>query len=483
MEKSYLRKRLVFAVVLLFVGVSVVSGINCDVEKAKNINKIENFNCGAQTLPTTDNTWWNDDWLYRKELGIADASADYQMMLEVWKEDGHDDVMNGMIDCEDHCNDNFSDIRFVDIDHITLLPYWIEVTDTNGNDHYAYIWVNTSGNDIIYMYYGDSEASTTSNGNDTFIFFDDFEKYNVDDDLDSNLWTWSEDEDADVRIASNPSGLGKVVKLTNDPPNDKNGAIIAWFGQPAGINNRTLPEGKCVFDMYVDNYGSDLYIGISGSSSFTSIRQWWNNGIWDWYTGSYYTAFSPNLNEPSDDSWYNFKITWTQPGNDMDMYNSYDDKWGDGGLRGTSTPFKLGITNHHWNIVKYVYVDNFRIQNYTYETEPSWSSFGFEEGGIVLEIGEITGGLFNSDVVIKNIGQRDALNINWSVNLYGGLIIFGVRTTGLIDSIPAGEERAVSTDFIFGLGETVMTVKADVSESSDIKEVEVFILLFFVIIQ
>jgi len=72
-------------------------------------------------------------------------------------------------------NADFSDIRFTSSDGSTELSYWIEsyVASTS-----AVVWVKVPslivGATTIYMYYGNSSATTTSSGDNTFAFFDNF---------------------------------------------------------------------------------------------------------------------------------------------------------------------------------------------------------------------------------------------------------------------------------------------------------------------
>jgi len=56
MKNSYCRKRLVFAVVLLFVGASVVTGINNEFVKVCKIDEIENLNRDTLTFNPSDDT-------------------------------------------------------------------------------------------------------------------------------------------------------------------------------------------------------------------------------------------------------------------------------------------------------------------------------------------------------------------------------------------------------------------------------------------
>jgi len=115
--------------------------------------------------------WWNNAWNYKKQLNISNPISGYQMLLRVYKADGYDNPSNGFVDCEGHCNDDFSDLRFVNAAEDTLLPYWIE-NKTDGS--HANVWVNTSGEGSVYLYYGNNGAVTAGDGDATFSFFEDF---------------------------------------------------------------------------------------------------------------------------------------------------------------------------------------------------------------------------------------------------------------------------------------------------------------------
>ena len=74
------------------------------------------------------------------------------------------------------CRTDFGDIRFTDDDGSTLLDYWME---SKVDSNYAIFWVEVADNlessaQTIYVYYGKADATTTSNGTNTFSFFDDF---------------------------------------------------------------------------------------------------------------------------------------------------------------------------------------------------------------------------------------------------------------------------------------------------------------------
>ena len=112
--------------------------------------------------------WWNASWGYKKKYNLSNASSGYQIMILIGS-----DVGEGSCDvnCESHCNTDFSDLRFINAAENAELDYWIESYTTDG---VAVVWIETNGDTSLYMYYGNAGASTTSNGDNTFLFFDDF---------------------------------------------------------------------------------------------------------------------------------------------------------------------------------------------------------------------------------------------------------------------------------------------------------------------
>ena len=130
---------------------------------------------------------WLGGWLYRKIHTLtgstAGAQTNYQMGVKVYYGAGVDGIETvdgvtfGKIYCNSKCKMDFSDIRFTNWDSITLLDYWLQ---EKSDSDYALFWVEVDSIPAnpdtvdIYIYYGNSGATTTSDGDDTFTFFDDF---------------------------------------------------------------------------------------------------------------------------------------------------------------------------------------------------------------------------------------------------------------------------------------------------------------------
>ncbi|MCK4352775.1 DUF2341 domain-containing protein, partial [candidate division WOR-3 bacterium] len=122
--------------------------------------------------------WCDPDWSYRKPVIVyntknSDTLTDYQVKIDV--------TYNS------NMNSDFSDLRFTDSDEVTLIPYWIENYIPSDS---AIVWVKVPlisalDTTIIYMYYGNPDASSESNGDSVFNFFDDFDTET------SSQWTTS----------------------------------------------------------------------------------------------------------------------------------------------------------------------------------------------------------------------------------------------------------------------------------------------------
>jgi len=183
--------------------------------------------------------WYNASWSKRAPVTISNAGSaltDYQVLVNVT----YDADMQA----------DFDDIRFASSDGIMLLPYWCE----SYNASTAFFWVNVSsisaGSSSIYMYYGNSSMSTTSNFSQTFT-----KDYN-----DSGLVAlWHMDEGSGITTADS-SGNGNTGNLIGG---------LSWNGSDGGQwdgrSEVSFSTGNCLnFD------GSQTkYVNVSDSSSLS----------------------------------------------------------------------------------------------------------------------------------------------------------------------------------------------------------------------
>lgn len=112
--------------------------------------------------------WWDGSYRYNKGLYITNPAEDYQMRVNI----SYDAVLDGneQIGCDSHCNTNFSDLRFVS-NNTDICPHWIE---HKVDSDYALVWIKTSGESTIRMYYGKPISASNSSGTDTWIYYEDW---------------------------------------------------------------------------------------------------------------------------------------------------------------------------------------------------------------------------------------------------------------------------------------------------------------------
>lgn len=100
-------------------------------------------------------------------------------------------------------------------------------------------------------------------------------------------------------------------------------------------------------------------------------------------------------------------------------------------------------------------------------------------GAPILGIGKVTGG-FGIHAEIQNIGNADAMNVQWKITVKG-LVFFGKETTGSITKVLPGFAPIASTGFIVGIGPIDITVSAESDGLTPVeKQVSAFILGLYV---
>lgn len=119
-------------------------------------------------------------WQNYKEIAVKENSGgtltDYQVLVQL-----------SSSNFPTNARSDGADIRFTDANG-NELSYWIESWDYSGKSTKIWVKVPTvaaSAVAMIRMYYGNPSAGSSSSGEATFIFFDDFLGNN----LDSNKWT------------------------------------------------------------------------------------------------------------------------------------------------------------------------------------------------------------------------------------------------------------------------------------------------------
>ena len=193
---------------------------------------------------------WLIGWVYRKSHVINSAAGtgtNYQVQITAHYGDGTDS--DDDVYCNGHCKTDFGDIRFTSSDGSTLLDYWMQ-EKTDGDR--AVFWVEiaedlSSENRTIYINYGNDSATTLSNGEDTFIFFDDF----LGTALDATKWDIHNGNanisvsDSWITVSTTNNDLKGIISKSNFGPSNKR---FMCLGQIATASGRQGMLGLSNYD-------------------------------------------------------------------------------------------------------------------------------------------------------------------------------------------------------------------------------------------
>jgi len=218
--------------------------------------------------------WWNKYWRFRKPITLVEQSGstlvDFQVKIEV----PYDADMRA----------DFSDLRFVDSSGNNL-SYWLERYSFSS---LAVVWVKVPqipalDTETIYMYYGNSTASSESNGDAVFDFFDDF----LGTELDTEKWTWQTAwSEYDTTELQNGTGYVEVTNSIVSVVAPKNNQFFPWetqITQLASLSDFTLP------------------LILEGN---LSIPNWGGYGSAGWYRAAWSGLSDSNITPPGPHNLY-----------------------------------------------------------------------------------------------------------------------------------------------------------------------------------
>ena len=250
-----------------------------------------------------------DGWQFRKSHVInsaAGAGTGYQVRITVnygaGVDSGENVYLNG------NCQTDFDDIRFVSSDGTTELDYWLETGSLTPSGS-AVFWVKLiedlgTANRTIYVYYGnlDPAEDTTSDGDNAFIFFDDFvgtlAKWTVEKELSPGVITLNAASSYVRCGGGQTSGTYGHTSLGSAPVYDNftDGAIevrlkqsVNALGEIAYRGNYVLNAGtgyKGRFDCRTGNETPHMRPPYFGWGGFGAAVTRFGIGTDTWYRGS-----------------------------------------------------------------------------------------------------------------------------------------------------------------------------------------------------
>ncbi len=288
-------------------------------------------------------------WPYRKNITLTSSTTltDYTIKINL---DLTNEYNSGKI------NNDCSDIR-ITYEGTTEeeIPYWFKTCNNGNITLYAKVPTVNTGT-TLHVYYGNKYATTTKNGTNTFLFFDEFKN------VDSNVWgtnaqNWNVRTQNNITEAYSTVG-GTTSKIT------ANYNYLSQYTTELWIKGNNSNAGATGYYSLGDNAGSKylrLYLEPQ------------NNRI-NFYNGNnnYYTI------DTTAQQHYTIKTDYTN--NNYDLYIN------------TSTTPIISVTTtaagSNINPIFYsyytegIYIDTIAIRNFA-STEPSINTISSEETPIV----------------------------------------------------------------------------------------------------
>jgi len=193
------------------------------------------------------------------------------------------------------CLTDYGDIRFTDND-ANEIPYWIE--SVSGTLATIWVKVPSISDTTIWIYYGNESASTTSNGNTTFLLFDHFNDGTVN----ASLWTT---QTGTISETATEPGYVTVTNTTTDIKGIKSAATFS-----AGTAILTRFNVSSTSTSYYPEVGFDAW-----STAGVTIT-----GVSGYFKGTTYDGTQATINVAIiDTSIHRFDIQWIS--NSLCKYN------------------------------------------------------------------------------------------------------------------------------------------------------------------
>jgi hypothetical protein len=305
------------------------------------------------------------EWKHRKAhriMGASGTGTNYQIRVIVHYGNGTDTGEN--VYCMSDCQDDFDDIRFIDDDGETSLDYWRQTCYPSQNATFCVeVRDSLDENVTIFMDYGNPECETTSDGDATFLFFDDFEGVSLGNHPDSNKWVIEGEEDSNNYVRVEDVDGRHALRSREGDDEIYNHARMK--------NNLTLDHGVAIgyewmftgIHTYTHFYGSERIAGIMVHSVPPDTLKW--------YDGVDYQQFSPSI-YPDEDVWYDGEIRIYDTGLE---YLDGTGKAHTGGLSAPYGHFQWMYAPHHSRFFAgSAYTDSLYIRKYV-QNEPFHSGW------------------------------------------------------------------------------------------------------------
>lgn len=273
-------------------GINGYCNSNCELETPEEVKQACYCSSidGTQGSPVPQPQPGLAGWGYRKQITISNpgsALTDYQILVTL---DTATLISGGKM------RPDGGDIRFTDSDETTQIHYWIE---SGVNTDSTKIWVKVpsipAGTNAIYVHYGNPSATPQNNGNNVFMFFDDF----VGPSLDATKWNT-----VGTPTISFPSA--SVIRIETDATDSQ----MEYIKTSSFTTNNGVAVRARQADKNSATYPGEFGFGVrSGTTTNKVLKMACGNNKYGLLVGSG-TEFSNCNNFQMDNDFHVWDITW-----------------------------------------------------------------------------------------------------------------------------------------------------------------------------
>ncbi len=346
-------KLLYLFIIIAFFGCSF--SVLADITESGDVNILETSSTTGTVTVASGAPDFLSGWSYRKLHAIG-GSADgdltnYQMRFVVWNTAGTDS--GGNVYLNGKGKSDFSDLRFTTVSG-SLMPYWIE----SSNSSAAVVWVKIPtiprGGTQIYLYYGNTSATTNSNPSNVMEYYDGFE---------DGVSNWTVDSGPTFVAQTSVVFAGeKAAQYTHGSTTTMSGAYYLLDTHSTGVLEYQMRPAQTTKYVY-----GNLLIGTASAI----------NGTWSCFTSSGQIAAAGfgNIMPYQANQWYKIALQFKGDGTYGIFVNDV--------FKGNATTIKSStifdrIAIHGYDSAGVVYADEIFFHEYT-KNLPFSSSWGSQE--------------------------------------------------------------------------------------------------------
>ena len=225
---------------------------------------------------------------------------------------------NNVVGLNANCRTDFGDIRFKQ--GSTTLEYWMQVK-VDGD--YAIFWVKVPtipaypDEATIYIYYGRADEVTTESGADTWIEYEDWESYNIDDVLPLGIFEANSIQEV-CKVSNNRAYKG-TKSLFCDDDSAVNRNIIRW-----NYADKLAGGFRFLIAVYEEDYGGDWGFFLAQYNSVPAVCVTVDTGLVKGVNDYYAAAWHP-IFPFTEDAWHIYEECIVIGADTWDAI--YDEKW------------------------------------------------------------------------------------------------------------------------------------------------------------